>query len=735
MQSWVGKAGILIIYAAILAGCGGGSSKPNTTVSQVTVSPTSFSLNSGEVGQLGIAALNSAGTPVAATFTFTSSNPSLVTVSTGGFVCAGVWDANFVVCNVAKDPLGNPLTGSANITATANGVNSTPVSVAVHQQLSSIIVSPVAGCTSINKTQQFQATACSAVATPHDSSGPCAPNAKDITSLVGPFAWTQTTTLVGTVDTNGLVTASAPGMMGVIASIGNVRSSATPFRTCMPVAIRLHLSTDSGGSLTTSASMTTTQTLTLEADMDDENGVTIPNAPVTIVSNSNTAASVSATTLTANSPGGAGILAACIPPGCGANLNLPIYSNLFSTTVNGTSPATTVYVSTTFAPPVGSFSTLVPLDTSTNTLGTAINLPGPPNSLVFTSNGAKAYMGTTAGLASIDTASSAATLVAANVTGKVLAVSPDGNMVILSNAASAPNPLTGVIGPIEPDPTKQRLVIFTANASTVQSFVVPGAVAAAFTGDSFKAFVVTNNGSGNVYVFSPFSALQTVNVAGNSSDITTLASGPFAFLANAAGLEVMSTCNSVQQPTANNPPTHSSSIQLVQPFANSNIFVAVDSPGIDVETATVTPLTAPLVISPASCPPGVTYSNQFIDFGVGAFTARQLLVAGNAVGNNGDPTNGTHIVVLPVGSNQLLTAVAGAAPSVKAIPLGAAGATEALSGGLTLDGNTAWVGVAGSNTVDKIDLVGGSDTNQIVTSFKKGDSTAAPPNLVAVKPK
>jgi hypothetical protein len=540
---------------------------------------------------------------------------------------------------------------------------------------------------------------------------------------------------VGTVDTNGLVTAAAPGQMGVIASIGDVRSSATPFRTCMPVAIRLHLSTDTGGSLTTSASMTPTQTLTLEADMDDESGATIPNAPLSIVSNNSQVASNSGTTLTANSPGGAGILAACVPPACGANLNLAIYSNLFSATVNGTSPATTVYVSTTFAPPSGSFSTLVPLDTSTNTLGTAINLPGPPNSLVFTPNGLKAYLGTTAGLASIDTTSNTATLVAANVTGKVLAVSRDGNMVILSNAASAPDPLTGVIGPIEPNPAKQRLVVFTANTSSVQSFVVPGAAAAAFSGDSFKAFIVTNNGSGNVYVFSPFISLQTVNVPGNSSDISTLASGPFAFLANSAGLEVMATCNDVQQPTANNPPTHSSTIQLVQPFANANVFVAVDSSGIDVETATVTPLTAPLNISPANCTPGVTYSNQFIDFGVGAFTARQLLVASNAVGNNGSPTNGTHIVVLPVGSNKLLTAIAGGTPSVAAIPLAAAGATEALSGGLTLDGNTAWVGVAGSNTVDQIDLVGGSDTNQIVTSFKKNNSTPAPPNLVAVKPK
>ena len=753
MQSWVGRAGIPIICAAILAGCGGGS-KPNNAVTQVTVAPASLSLNPGDVGQLSTSALNSANTAVTATITFSSSNPSLVTVSTGGLVCAGVWDANFVVCNVARDSMGNPLTGVANITATASGVNSTAIPISVHQQLSSIIVqqaSPGSACTSLNQTQQYQATACSTVATPHDSTGPCAPNAKDVTSLVGTFSWTQTTTLVGTVDTNGLVTATAPGQMGVVASVGGVQSSAAPFRGCMPVAIRLHLSTDSGGTLTTSASMNPADTLTLEADMDDEAGVTIPNAPVTIVSNSNQAASVSGTTMTANSPGGAGILAACIPPGCGANLNLPVYSNLFSTTVNGTSPATTVYVSTTFAPPIGTFSTLVPLDTSTNTLGTAINLPGPPNSLVFTPNGVKAYMGTTAGLVSIDTGTNTATLVAANVTGKVLAVSADGNTVILSSGALAPNPLTGNIEPIEKVAANQRLVVFTANTNGVQSFVQQGAVAAAFTNDGFKAFIAADcshdspavascpalsppGANQNVYVFSPAISLQTLNLGGttaNNEDVTTLPSGPLGYVVNSASssLQALGTCNNQLQAS----PPATSAPQLVKSFANSNVIVAVNGTGIDINTATVatTSLTAP--ISSSTCVPAVSYSNQFIDFGQGAFTARQLLVAGNAVGNNGSPTNGTHIVVVPAGVNKLFTAVPGGAPTI--IPLAAAGATEALSGGLTLDGNTAWVGVAGSNTVDQIDLVGGTDANQIVTSFKKGDSTAAPPNLVAVKPK
>ena len=105
---------------------------------------------------------------------------------------------------------------------------------------------------------------------------------------------------------------------------------------------------------------------------------------------------------------------------------------------------------------------------------------------------------------------------------------------------------------------------------------------------------------------------------------------------------------------------------------------------------------------------------------------------GDAIGANTDPANGTHIVVLPVGINKLLTAIPGGGLTIINL---AAGGTEALSGGLTLDGNTAWVGVAGSNTVDKIDLAGAADTNQIATSFKKSDSTPAPPNLVGVRPK
>src|SRR5215467_14155111 len=180
--------GIIFLLATILTGCGGGSSSNKNAVTSVTVIPTSLSLNAGDVAQLTASAQNSSNTAVSATFTFSSSNPNLVTVSSSGLVCGGVWDTNFIVCN-GKNSGGTPVSGSATVTVTASGVTSSPVTVAVHPKVTSVFVDPVAGCTSSTQTQQFTAHACSALVTPHDSTGPCAPSASEVTSQVGSFTW------------------------------------------------------------------------------------------------------------------------------------------------------------------------------------------------------------------------------------------------------------------------------------------------------------------------------------------------------------------------------------------------------------------------------------------------------------------------------------------------------------------------------------------------------------------
>jgi hypothetical protein len=101
-----------------------------------------------------------------------------------------------------------------------------------------------------------------------------------------------------------------------------------------------------------------------------------------------------------------------------------------------------------------------------------------------------------------------------------------------------------------------------------------------------------------------------------------------------------------------------------------------------------------------------------VDFGVGAFTARQLFL-------------------LPDGSEAFVTTNLGqllglnlATLTPFTIPL--AGGASAFSGGTTLDGKMIYVG-ASDNTVHRIDPAAGSDVQQISVSFT--------PDLVAVEPK
>ena len=695
---------LLALFVSLAAGCGG-SKSANTTVAAVTIGASSLSLVAGEVVGLRVSAVNSADASVATTFTFNSSNTQIATVSPAGNVCAGVWDSSFVVCN-GSDANGNPISGTAIITATAaGGVTSGPVTVAVHPSITSVTVDGVTEpCFSITQTHQFVAHAFH--------------NATEITNQIGNFSWSASSPAVATVDANGLATAHAPGITGVVASVGSTTSPAVFFKSCMPVQIVLHINGDPAGVPTESAVMNVSDTKTVQADMFDELGAVTPNAPVTILSNNSTVASVSGTALTAQSPGGAGLQAVCAPPTCGIGINTPIYSNLFSIFVNGTSPnTTTVYAASTFPNVPGSSITLIPIDASKTppVAGSPIFLPGFPNSLLFDRTGATGYIGTSNGLATLNTTGNVVSLVSPIPIGKVLAVSADGNQVIVSNAANDPS--TGL--PIDPFPSEQRVWLFNKSASTITTFILTGAVAANFDDDGFRAYVAASNG--NVYVLSSFLSPQTISLGGVNTDVTQLPSGPFVYVANSARVQSIATCNNAPQTT--NPPTNSTTnIQFVQSVRNSNTIMALEPTGLDVVTAFPSDLTPPLTITPANCPGNISYSNSFLNFGIGPITAHQLLV-GSA---------GTHVAVLPAGLNQVLSVVN--VTNVAGIPL-PAGATEALNGSLTPDGATLWVGVAGTNTVDRINLNSNVDEVQIPMTFKKADGSPAPPNLVVIRPK
>ena len=696
---------LIALLVSLAAGCGG-SKSANTTVAAVRVNTSSLSMVAGEVVGLSVSAVNSDNANVSTTFTFNSSNTQIATISPAGNVCAGVWDSAFVVCN-GSDASGNPISGTAIITATAAGVTSGPVTVAVHPSITSVTVDPVSQpCFSIAQTHQFVAHAFH--------------NSTEITNQIGNFSWSTSAPAVASLDANGLATARTPGITAVVARVGATTSPAAFLKSCMPVLIVLHINGDPAGVPTESLVMNAGDTKTVQADMFDELGAVTPNAPVTILSNNSTVASVSGTALTAQSPGGAGLQAVCAPPSCGIGINTPVYSNLFNIFVGGVSPnTTTVYATSTFPNVPGTSIPLIPIDASKTppVAGSPIFLPGFPNSLLFDRAGATGYLGTNNGLASLNTASNVVTLISPVPIGKVLAVSADGNRVIVSNAANDPS--TGL--PIDQFPSEQRVWLFDKSNNTITTFILTDAVAANFDDDGFRAYVAARNG--NVYVISSLLSPQTISLGGVNTDVTQLASGPFVYVAGAAGLQSIATCNNVPQGT--NPPTNSANIQFVQSVKNTNTLVAVDSPGLDIESVNTADLTPPTTITPTNCQGIVNYSNNFIDFGVGAFTARQLLV-GSA---------GTHIAVLPAGVNKVLT-VANTSNvfSAGAVQL-PAGATEALNGSMTPDGATLWVGVAGTNTVDRINLNSNADEVQIPTTFKKADGSPAPPNLVVIKPK
>src|SRR6266498_4139159 len=82
---------------ALLLSCGGSTVTrvtPNQVPAAVALSPTgNVGVEVGKTVNLGASATNSAGNQITETFTFQSSNPSVVTVATNGTACAGTWDS------------------------------------------------------------------------------------------------------------------------------------------------------------------------------------------------------------------------------------------------------------------------------------------------------------------------------------------------------------------------------------------------------------------------------------------------------------------------------------------------------------------------------------------------------------------------------------------------------------------------------------------------------------------
>jgi hypothetical protein len=757
----------------LLGGCGGHKPPgPSPFPAKITLSPaTSASVQAGGIISFSASAQNASNSAISASFTYQSSNTAILNLASNGVACAGKWDAQFVTCTPGAS-------GVAQVTASALGATSAPTLIFVHPPIDNIQISQVAPVNSPPPACPGQQIVPAACAVPFTANNSCLSSNQqmrlqatafskgvDITGVVGPFTWSPSSSTVfkvtpvtsssDNVPTNQAVVApGAPGLTPIFATAAGVSSLPYYAETCPVRCIALELgSSGSQNSGQTSFATTTNGTSQpVTATAVDIQGCVAPRAPLTW--SSSQPASISAPTgcaagtcsLSASQPGSGSVTASCTPPTCniGFPLNiagfvqpLPVYPvTPISGVVNGTVPSTSVLAtskdcSTDFSCTVA----LYDISTSNNLAGNPIAFPEPPNSLLFDLAGDKAYAGSAFGamlitVANLGSSSASPFSTFNSARGKVLAVSENGNLAVLSDTQSTPN---------------QVYVVTAASSSSaaVTPLNISGANAAAFSPDGLKAFIIgckagagqCLNGGDTLYVFSTLQALQTIPLSTSPVSATAVAfssSAAFAFISEASGsassLAIYNTCN-------NAPSTNvSSAVQTISlPSQPSFVkvlpdgihIIALDNTGLDYITTAIT-----AAASQTLCPQFISTSSQRIPLGQGTFNPINFFVSPDGTLAYIVASDRSSVLVYDFNTNS----VSGISFANNASPV---------SADITVDGTLIYV--AGSDgmlhevsTTSAADLLQISFTipSRFSTPFCSLDPTSGPCKLdvVAVKP-
>ena len=594
----------------------------------------------------------------------------------------------------------------------------------VHEHIASVSIQPVtiptagmtaANCVSKGLTFIYQAVAKTRAGV-------------DISSTVGAPTWqfsasavaTLSTTASGLLASQAQVTANTPGTSPMFVSVGGTTSVPINFNTCAVQQITLEADHTPVNSLAFSG----TGSKTLSAVVVDTSGATITGVPLTWSSSRPASVTVTNGAVSGTKPGGATVIASCTPPTCnlGFQPSLPIYPiNPVAVSVSGTSTATTVLVSTTDCGTNDDcVSQIVGIDTTANAVSNNFALTATPNSIAFNPLGTKAFVGTdksllgSKGLMVVDLSASPTAITTSNgVAGKVLAVSPDGNHVIVSDTADVVN----------------QVFIFNATDASNVALPISGASAASFSPDNLKAFIAAGT---KLYIYSTQDALQTVTLAAPAIGASYLTGGMGGYLAGGgpAGLSFLPTCGT--QP-ATVTPVADPGARLIQPMPDGLSVLTVQPPTVQtVTTSFAIPTDPTLLLGVNGCPAprGVitvtSNPNGAIDLGQGNFAPVQLIISADGSAAYILTSNSPNILVFDI-NNRITTSIQVAND---AIPL---------QGAMTTDGKKLYV--AGSDgTVHVLDTATTADVAQV--TFPQGLCTSASglstfsckPNLIAVKP-
>jgi hypothetical protein len=692
---------ILIILATaslgLLTSCLGSGTKNSTTegVKTVTINPAgNQSIDVGDIQIFGASATNALGQAVPGAsiqFVVTSgdSNPAPLTILASGAACAGTWDSTGTICSP-----GSP--GVAIVFATAEGVTSAKTTIYVHQHINKVVVSridnptpPQYDCFSQGTTWDYEAVA-------YDI------NNLDITNTVGPINWTVNNGTVATLTpiTSGQanvqnqvqVTAKTPGITQLFATVAGATSAplATPFTTCLVSYIRLQAQ----GTTTNSFSLVS-GSKTVTATAVDTLGNTLANPPLTwsssdpdVASFSNATSTNGTNSVTARvNAGGTNISASCTPPTCNIGVlpGLPVYGSTGNLPVGGQPvgplafgvisasvtplkiPTYSAWAATTQCKNTLNCQSLAfAVSTGTTPVGASATLSRTPNSMLFNEQGTRIYFGSNLGLMYLDVNASPPTVTEVSTAstpcnvalcGKVLAISPDGNRVVVADSISTPH----------------QVYVFNAASGAgapldlVLSNPAENALAAAFSPDEMKIFILTD--AGNMYISSSVDSFTSFSVATSATDVAFSADGSIAYVAGdpASAITGYSTCAVPTAPTVNlgtgvtaatprkifmSPFVQADGTALITtPGPNQNApstvqsIIALEPPFLEVLTGDFTQPTYPAPPPPPPpadtvqyiCRPPVVSSplltSSFtVDLGQGSFTPLYMRVVNNGTG-------------------------------------------------------------------------------------------------------
>jgi len=476
---------------------GGDSGIPVGQVTTITLAPqiTGISLNFAQIGQVGTpTATDCKGTSeTVAKYTYgtflANGTPDMTIADvepTNGRLCAGTWNRNtgggipdFTTCNPTNK------SGTVYVVASGEGASSNPLPIYIHPVVTSVVLGPLStdclndpatncspaafatqqvsctimanGCCSqpVTTTGAFASeNSCQSQATTGQLAARVYENAStslanNISCQVGHLSYVAQTPSIVTIDQNGVATAQQPGSTVITANISNAGSSAGFFSTCPPTSIKLSIPGNNGTS-SSSIIVNPNNTQPITSLAMDQNGTILTGLSLEFESTTpTTIPAAAAGTVTPTFPGAAAITAVCQPPSCNPSPfnQIGLFGNGKAVTSNPitiTAPginSTNLYIASTNS------LYLVPVDFTQPQIGAPVRLPYQPNSMVISDDGSTIYMGSSVELMTFSAISNSLSNQDTTVTGSVLAVSPDGSTLVIT------------------DPIRQFVYLYSANGT------------------------------------------------------------------------------------------------------------------------------------------------------------------------------------------------------------------------------------------------------------------------------